>query len=253
MCLCWDTHTAPQEIHRGRHQGTPLMWCGVARSLPAQPSGKEDINQYKQRDFGDWVSSLLLPHCFPSVSQQIAFSNHLPPLWPLLTAAHSISPPQSLLNSIPREIQPPFPWFRTSRSISSFPLSPPADRSEVLPWHTVPPIPRRDLFPIHGLHSQEQLLWSLVCLLNSHLAACINTCIHIKIAPRTRNLSQIWFHITTRPMCSSSTFPTRAPLPFVHPHFCGFRRLGDKAVGSTFTGPEYLHEPSVPPLLAFCL
>lgn len=82
--------------------------CGVARSLPAQPPGKEDINQHKQRDFEDRDSSLLFPHCFPSVSQQIAFSSQLEPLWPLLTAAHSTPPLQSLTPSLKRLDPSPF-------------------------------------------------------------------------------------------------------------------------------------------------
>ena len=48
----------------------------------------------------------------------------------------------------------------------------------------------------------------------------------LKVVPRTRNLSQIWLHITTRRRCSSSTFPTRTPLPSPHPH--SFVGLGNQ-------------------------
>lgn len=64
-------------------------------------------------------------------------------------------------------IQPPLltrgiqlipPWFRkASRFTSCLQLNPPATHTEVLPLQFVSPVPMRDPFPTHGLHSQEQL------------------------------------------------------------------------------------------------
>lgn len=101
----------------------PLLWRHLRQELPSRENvreklfqrkawGTEEVNLFKQRDSEGWDSSLLLLHCFPSTSQQIATSS-----WLGLWGTQSISP-----------------WFRKdSRSTASFQLNPPANYTEVLP------------------------------------------------------------------------------------------------------------------------
>lgn len=167
---------------------------------------------------------------------------------------------------------PPLHWLE---GFSSFPLGLEKPQDPPLPFNQTCLLPtqrsypytlclqstRKDLFPAHGLHSQEQLLWSLMALLhpslNSQPAARTNTCVCTKYpqsSPKDKKpftdlvahhhqAKVLLFYLAHKnlPSLSSSTL------------ICGFRKSGVNAIGSMFMWLEHLCEPSVPPLFAACL